>query len=89
MLDDVLFARGGNVEQHHAAADALFEVDVLLQLHVGPEIDELDALVGRAETVDAAETLDDADGVPVDVVIDDGVAVLEVLPFADAIRGDE
>ena len=28
-------------------------------------------LVGRADAVDAAETLDDADGVPVDVVVDE------------------
>ena len=89
VLDDVLFACGGNIEQHHAAADALFEVDVLLQLHVGPEVDELDALVVRADTVDAAKPLDDAHRVPVDVVVDDGVAVLEVLAFADAVGGDE
>ena len=89
VLDDVLFAGGGNVQQHHAAADALFEVDVFLQLHVGPEVDELDALVGRADAVDAAEALDDAHRVPVDVVVDDGVAVLEVLAFADAVGGDQ
>ena len=71
VLDDVLLAGGGDVEQHHAAADALFEVDVLLQLHVGPEVDELDALVGRADAVDAAEALDDAHRVPVDVVVDE------------------
>ena len=28
--DQVLFARGGNVEQHHAPADALLQVDILL-----------------------------------------------------------
>ena len=43
VLDDVLLAGGRDVEQHHAAADALLEVDVLLQLHVRPEVDELDA----------------------------------------------
>ena len=71
------------------AADALFEVDVFLQLHVGPEVDELDALVGRADAVDAAETLDDPHGIPMDVVVDDGVAVLEILAFADAVGGDQ
>jgi hypothetical protein len=43
----------------------------------------------RAETVDATETLDDAHRIPVDVVVDDGVAVLEVLALADAVGGDE
>ena len=70
VLDDVLFARRGDVEQDHPAADALFEVDVLLELDVGPEVDELDALVRRADAVDAAEPLDDPHRVPVDVVVD-------------------
>jgi hypothetical protein len=47
LLDDVFLAGGGNVEQHHAPGDALFEVDVFLQLDVGPEVDELDAGVGE------------------------------------------
>ena len=89
LLDEVFLAGGGDIEQHHAAADALFEVDVFLQLHVGPEVDELDALVGRADAVDAAEALDDAHRVPVDVVVDEVVAVLEVLAFGDAVGGDE
>ena len=89
LLDDVFLAGGGNIEQHHAPADALFEIDVFLQLHVGPEIDELDARVGRADAVNAPEALDDADGIPVDVVIDEEIAILKVLPFADAVGGDE
>ena len=89
VLDDVFLAGGGDVQQHHAAADALFEVDVFLQLDVRPEVDELDALVRRADAVDAAEALDDADRVPVDVVVDEVVAVLEVLALADAVGGDE
>ena len=46
-------------------------------------------LVGRADAVDAPEPLNDADRVPVDVVIDQVVAVLQVLAFGDAIRGDQ
>ena len=46
-------------------------------------------LVGRADPVDAAEALDDADRVPVDVVVDEVVAVLEVLALGDAVGGDE
>src|SRR3989339_363769 len=88
-LDEVFFAGGGDVQKHHAPADPLFEVDVFLQLHIGPEVDELDAAVGGADPVDAAETLDDADGIPVNVVVDEPVAILKVLAFGDAIRGDE
>ena len=49
----------------------------------------MDALVGRADAVDAPETLDDADRVPVNVVVDQVVAVLEVLGFADTVGGDQ
>jgi hypothetical protein len=46
-------------------------------------------LVGRADAVDTAEALDDAHRVPVDVVVDEPVAVLQVLAFADAVGGDQ
>ena len=45
--------------------------------------------VRGADTVDAAEPLDDANGVPVDVVVDHHVAVLQVLALGDAVRGDQ
>src|SRR3546814_5808706 len=88
-LDDVLLARRRNVEQHHAATDAGFEVAIFVQLHVRPEIDELDAGVGRADTVDTPETLEDAHRIPVDVVIHEEIAVLKVLAFGNAVRADE
>ena len=88
-LDDVLLAGRGDVEQDHAAGDAGLQVDVLVQLHVGPEVDQLDDAVARAESVDAAEALDDAHRVPVDVVVDQVVAVLEVLALGDAVGGDQ
>jgi hypothetical protein len=43
----------------------------------------------RSDAVDPAETLDNADRVPVDVVVDDVIAVLEVLPFGKAVGPDE
>ena len=89
LLDDVLFAGGGNVQQHHAAADALLQVDVFLKLHVGPEVHQLNAVVARADAINPPEPLDDANRVPVNVVIDQPVAVLKVLPFADAVGGDQ
>src|SRR3546814_4907753 len=75
--------------QHHAATDAGFEVEIFVQLHVRPEIDELDAGVGRADTVDTPETLDDAHRIPVDVVIHEEIAVLKVLAFGNAVRRPE
>ena len=42
-----------------------------------------------SDSVNAAKPLDDPDRVPVDVVIDEVIAVLEVLALGDAIGGDE
>ena len=89
VLDDVLLAGGGNIKQYHAAADALFEVDVLLQLHVRPEVNELNAFIDRADPVDAAKTLDDAHRIPMDIVVHDCVAVLQVLTLADTVSCDQ
>src|SRR6185295_6950381 len=89
LLDQVLLAGRRDIEQHHAAAHPLLEVDVLLELHVGPEVHELDTVVGRADAVNTPEALDDAHRVPVDVVVDQPVAVLEVLAFGNAVGGDQ
>jgi hypothetical protein len=45
--------------------------------------------VGGADAVDTPEALNDADGVPVDVVVDEVVTVLEVLALRDAIGADD
>src|SRR5438128_1313181 len=89
LLDDVLLASSGDIEEHHAPADSLFEVDVFLELDVRPKVHELNAVVRRAQAVNASETLDDANGIPVNIVVDNVIAVLEVLALADAVRGDE
>ena len=47
---------------------------------------KLDNAVAAADAVDAAEPLDDAHGIPMDIVIHEIIAVLEVLPFGNAVR---
>ena len=39
-----------------------------------------------ADTVNASESLNDSDGIPVNVVVDQIVAVLQVLSFRDTVR---
>ena len=56
---------------------------------LGQKLTSWICVVRRADAVDAAEALDDADGVPVDVVVDEPVAVLEVLALGDAVGGDQ
>lgn len=69
--------------------DAIFEVDVFIEILRGPEVYEVDAGIDAADSVNTSETLDDTDRVPVNVVVDEVVAVLKVLTLADAVRGDE
>jgi hypothetical protein len=89
VLENVVLEGGGDVHQGHASFDAVLEVDVFVEVFGGPEVDELDGVTGTANAVNASEALDDPDRVPVDVVVDEVIAVLEVLAFGDAIRGDE
>ena len=77
--EEVVVAGGGHIGDHHAAFDALLQADVLVQGDVGPVVDELDRGVRRADAVDAAKSLDDADRVPMNVVIDEVIAVLKIL----------
>ena len=76
-LQDVVLGGGGDVHQRHARLDPVLEVDVFVEVGRRPEIDELDGLVRTADAVDTAEALDDAHRVPVDVVVDQLVAVLQ------------
>ena len=89
LLDEVFFTSCRHIQQHHAPAHALLEVQVLLQLHVGPEVGQLDRTVRRPEAVDTTEALDDPHWIPVDVIVHQPVTVLEVLAFADAVGGDQ
>ena len=77
-----------DVHRLHPVLHAVGEVDVLVEVDVRPEIDELDGCVLRADAVNAPEALDDADGIPMDVVVDHAVAVLQVLSFRNAVRAE-
>ena len=70
----------------HARLDARFQMNVLVEIDIRPEVHKLDNAVAAADAVDAAESLDDAHGIPVDVVVHKVVAVLEILPFGNAVR---
>lgn len=87
--EDVVVGGAGEVGDDHAVLDAFLEVDVFVEGDVGPEVHELDLGVGRADAVDAAESLDDPYWVPVNVVVDEIVTVLQVLAFTDDIGADQ
>ena len=84
----VVFKGGGKVHESHAGFNAVLEVDVFVQVVGGPEIDELHGMTGATDPIDATKPLNSTDGIPVDVVIDEVIAVLEILTLADAVSRD-
>ena len=88
-IDDVVVPRAGKHRDFHPGLDARLELDVVVQRQVRPEVDHLDGGIAAADAVDAPEPLDDADGIPVDVVVNQIVAVLQVLPLGDAVGCNE
>ena len=89
LVDVVVIASRGHNDGVHAVLDARLEVDVVVQILVRPEVDELDDVVLGTDAVHATKALDDAHRVPVDVIVHQEIAVLKVLTFRDAIRGNE
>ena len=83
MQDAVL--GGGEISTSHARFNTVLEVDILVEVGRGPEVDELNFLVLAADTVDTTEALDDAHRVPVNVIVRQQVAILKVLPFGDTV----
>ncbi len=89
ILEEVVLERGRDVDQRHAGFDTVLEIDVFIEVLRRPEVHQLNRAVHTPDTVNAPKALDDADGIPVDVVIDEVIAVLKVLPFRNTISGDE
>ena len=87
--EQVVIAGGGHDQCLHAGLYPAFQIDVGVQVHVRPEIDQLDHIVFAANTVDPPKPLHQTNRVPVNVVVDQAVAVLQVLAFRNAVGGDQ
>ena len=89
VAEKVVVAGCGHIHNFHAGFHFCLEVDVFVQGHIRPKVDKLNVRIFAADAVDAAKTLDDADGIPVDIVVDEVVAVLQVLAFGDAVGSNQ
>ena len=85
----VLVAARRHVGQRHARLHAAFQTQVGVHVAGGPVIQHVDLAAAAAHAVDTPEALDEPHRVPVDVVVQHGVAVLQVLPLGDAVGGDQ
>ena len=88
-VDEIIISGRGHDGDFHAGFHTGFQIDVLIQIHIRPEVDQLDTVIFTADTVDSPEPLNDADRVPVDVVVDEIVAVLQVLTFGNTVGGNQ
>ncbi len=73
----------------HTALHSAFQLDIFVKFHIGPVVDQLYVFVSAANTVNTSKTLDDAYGIPMDIVVDQIVAVLQVLTLRDTVCSDE
>ena len=88
-IDIIVVACGGHDADPHSGLDAGLQIDVIVQLQVWPEVHQLDELVFTANSVNSSESLYDAHGIPMYVVINKVVAVLQVLTFGYAVGGNQ
>ena len=63
----------------------MLQRDVLVQVRSRPEINKLYGSVQTSYPVDTAKALNDPNRIPMDVVIDQEIAVLKVLPLGDTV----
>src|ERR1035438_132355 len=54
-----------------------------------PEIHQLNSSIHAPDTVYTSETLNNPNRIPMDVIVDEIVAILKILAFGDAISGDQ
>ena len=85
----VVIPRTGQYGYFHAGFYASLQVDVFIQRYIRPIIHQLNHLVTATDTVNSSETLDNADGIPMDVVVYQVIAILQVLTFTDAIGSNQ
>ena len=77
------------VDDLHSGFDLSLKIDVFIQGNVRPEVNQLNHRVLTTNTVNTTEPLDNADGVPVNVVVDQIVTVLQVLAFGNTVGSDQ
>ena len=80
-IDQIVITGRSHDGYLHSGFDTRLQVDIIIQRHIRPEVYQLDKLVSAANTVDTTKALDDAYRIPVNVVVHQIVAVLQVLAF--------
>ena len=75
-IDEVIVSGRRQYGCLHATLHAGFQINVFVERYIRPEVDQLNAGIPAAYAVHATKALDDAHRVPVNVVVNQIVAVL-------------
>ena len=84
-VDQVIVTGGGHDRNLHTGFHAAFQVDILVEVHIRPEVYKLNVVVFASDTVNSSEPLDNADRVPMNIVIYKIITILQVLTFGNTI----
>ena len=85
----VVVTGGRDVGNHHPVFDPFLEIDVVVERNIRPVVDQLYGCVLRTNAVNSPESLDNAHRVPVDIVVDQVITILKVLPLRNTVSTDE
>ena len=77
--EKIVVACGRHDQRFHAQLHTRFQIDIRIEVEVRPEVDELDFIVAAANAVDPPEPLHQPHRVPVNVIVDQAIAVLQIL----------
>ncbi len=88
-IQEVVFSCSRDVYKGHSGLNSVIEPDIIIQIVRRPEIYHLNFIINTADPVDPSETLDNANRIPMDIIIDQIVTVLEILAFGNAVCGNE
>ena len=88
-LEQVVLASRRDVYQRHSRFDSVLEIEILVEVGRGPKVDQLHRMAGTTDSVDPAKALDDSHWIPVDVIIDQIVTILQVLAFRNTVSGNQ
>ena len=73
----------------NAIAEFLPQPQILFDAGFGEKVESVDCLMVASDAVDSSESLDDPHRVPVEIVVDDFVPILQVQAFRQNIGSDE
>ena len=84
-----VYFRTCQFHHRHAVFNTVLQIQITVNIIRGPEIDAIYGVINRSQAVDAAHSLNNPDRIPVDVVVDDIITILQVLAFAQTVGSNQ